>query len=155
MKRIMTAVLLSAAVAVPAFAADTPFYAGLQVGDGYIGGFGGYQIDTMFSAEAHYFNYDTVVTAPGKTNNASSIGVAGVAVFPLNIQKVPQLSVFAKVGVERISEKLTGPYVTNTRTKLTVSGGAQYDFNKNMAARLGISVAGYKNDLFAAGIYKF
>ena len=40
MKKIV-AVLLLAAFVSPALAEDTPFYAGLQLGDGYVGGLGG------------------------------------------------------------------------------------------------------------------
>lgn len=59
MRKIIIALLLSV-FAVPAVAADTPFYAGAQVGDGYIGGFGGFQIDKMYSVEVSYLQFDSV-----------------------------------------------------------------------------------------------
>ena len=167
MKKIIAAVLLSTAFAAPAFAADSPFYVGAMAGDAFIGIFGGYQIDKMFSVEAHYSTVLTPDYSSGggsvKTTN-SNIGVEGVALFPLNIQKVPQLSVFAKAGLERSSTKVTytntgspASNYTNTTTdlKLTLGGGAQYDFNSNLSVRAGVGVMGYHNDLYVAGIYKF
>ena len=167
MKKIIAAVLLSTAFAAPAFAADSPFYAGAMAGDAFIGIFGGYQIDKMFSVEAHYSKVLTPDTSAfgrtWKTDN-SNIGVEGVALFPLNIQKVPQLSVFAKAGLERSSTKVTytdtgspASNYTNTTTdlKLTLGGGAQYDFNSNLSVRAGVGLMGYHNDLYVAGIYKF
>ena len=75
MKRIITAILLSTAFATPAFAADSPFYAGAMAGDAFIGIFGGYQIDKMFSVEAHYSKVLTpdirVVSFPGLTKSRS------------------------------------------------------------------------------------
>jgi long-subunit fatty acid transport protein len=60
MNKIIAITLLSAALVTPAFAADfatstpaTPFYAGVQVGDGTTL-LGGYQIDKMFAVEADY-----------------------------------------------------------------------------------------------------
>ena len=163
MKKIIAAVLLSTAFAAPAFAADSPFYVGAMAGDAFIGIFGGYQIDKMFSVEAHYSKVLTPDTSAfgrtWKTDN-SNIGVEGVALFPLNIQKVPQLSVFAKAGLERSSTKVTlsacsACNTTTTDLKLTLGGGAQYDFNSNLSVRAGVGLMGYHNDLYVAGIYKF
>ena len=151
MKRIIAAVLLSTAVAVPAFAADSPFYAGLQVGNGYVGGFGGYQIDKMYSAEAHYIKFDSI-SIFGLSTDVSSIGIAGVAIFPMKLKDAPPFSLFAKVGVERASAKSTA---TATDTGLTLGGGTQYDFNKNVSARLGLEVQGEADSLYLSAIYKF
>jgi opacity protein-like surface antigen len=152
MKKITAAVLLSMAAAAPALA-ETPFYIGAQAGDHYIGILGGYQIDKMFSVEGHYYDLDR--TAPvGTSASASIIGVAGVAMFPLNLKNVPQLSLFAKVGAERTSVKVSG--VSNTtETDLLIGGGAQYDFNKNFSARAGVNFTGNADSLNISGIYRF
>ena len=152
MKKITAAVLLSVAAAAPALA-ETPFYVGAQAGDNYIGILGGYQIDKMFSVEAHYYDLDR--TAPvGTSASASIIGVAGVAMFPLNLKNVPQLSLFAKVGAERTSVKVSG-FSKTTETDLLVGGGAQYDFNKNFSARAGVNFTGNADSLNISGIYRF
>jgi len=165
MNKIIAAVLLlSAAVAVPASAADfvnsaptTPFYAGLQVGDATTV-LGGYQIDKMFSAELNYSSYNEYVT---------STGLYGVALFPLSLKGNVPLSVFAKVGIVRTTvtiknvPSLCGFAIcysdyTDSTTDLAWGGGAQYDINKRFSARAGLNVGKYKSgELYVTGIMKF
>lgn len=159
MKRIIAAVLLSTAFVAPAFAADSPFYAGVQLGDNYIGAFGGYQIDKMFSAEVHYLDFDTV-SIPSVSTNVSSIGVAGVAMFPMKLDKAPPFYLFAKAGVERTSAKTSSAVIPTLNTTvhgtgLTLGGGAQYDFNNKVSVRLGLDVAGEADSLYLSAILKF
>ena len=175
MKKIIVAVLslIAVAVSAPAFAqgkskasaasavaAGSPFYAGLQVGDGYIGGFGGYQIDKMYSAEVHYIKVDSI-SIFGMSTDISSIGVAGVAMFPMTLKGAPPFSLFAKVGVERASAKVkfSAPFPASTTivtdTSLTLGGGAQYDFNKNVSARLGLDFQGEADSLYISAIFNF
>lgn len=159
MKKIIAAVLLFAASATPAFAEGSPFYAGIQLGDSYVGGFGGYQIDKMFSVEAHYYDFDTS-SIPTVSTDVSSFGVAGVAMFPMKLNKVPPFSLFAKLGIERTTAKVTYTFfpALNTTvhdTSLTLGGGAQYDFNNMVSARLGIDVAGEADSLYLSAILKF
>ena len=155
MKKFIAAVLLFSAFATPAFAADPSFYAGMQVGDTYIGGFGGYQIDKIFSVEAHYYDLDSYSTPFGSTD-ASSIGVAGVAMFPMSLDKVPPFSLFAKAGVERTTAKASFTTYSTTvhDTGLTLGGGAQYD-SKYVSARLGLDVKGEADTLYVSALYKF
>lgn len=165
MKKIAIAVLLSAfaaapAVAAPAVAAASPFYVGAQLGDSYIGGFAGYQIDKMYSVEASYIKFDSVST-PFLETDRSSIGVAGVAMFPLTLKGAPPFSLFAKAGIERTSSKVktAAPFpassTTVTDTGLVLGGGAQYDFNKNFSARLGLDIEGMADSLYVSALYKF
>lgn len=164
MKKIAIAVLLSAfaaapAVAAPAVAAASPFYVGAQLGDSYIGGIAGFQIDKMYSAELTYIKFDEI-SAFGTTVNASSIGVAGVAMFPLTLKGAPPFSLFAKVGIERTSVKakfanFPALNTTVTDTGLVLGGGAQYDFNKNFSARLGLDIEGMADSLYVSALYKF
>src|SRR4051812_43101879 len=155
MKKIIAAILLSMAAAAPAFAQTTPFYVGAHVGDGFVGVLGGYQIDKMFSVEAHYSSLDV------SSGDGSSIGVSGVALFPLKIQKVPELSVFAKVGVERTTIKTSVTFFGTTvnakatETDLVVGGGAQYDFDKNLSVRAGVNFTGESDSVYVSGIYRF
>lgn len=161
MKKIITAVLLScAASATPALAANAPVYAGLQLGDEYVGIFGGYQLDQMYSVEVSYLTFDTV-SVPGIETDASSIGVAGVAMFPVKPQGMPPFSLFAKAGFERVTAEakatFLGTTVTTkkTETNLVLGGGAQYNFNSNVSARLGIDIEGEADSLYLSAIYKF
>lgn len=158
MKKIAIAVLLSAFAAAPAVAADSPFYAGAQLGDGYIGGFGGYQIDKMYSVEASYIKSDSVSTPLIETDR-SSIGVVGVAMFPLTLKGAPPFSLFARAGIERTSTKVKstifGTSISATETGLVLGGGAQYDFSKNFSARLGLDIEGESDSLYLSALYKF
>lgn len=156
-KIIATVLLCSATLAATASAADfatsaptTPFYAGVQVGDAN-SIFGGVQIDKMFSAELTYSKYNEY---------ANSIGVHGVALFPLALKGGIPLSVFGKVGVVRTSVDYRcypGYCADSTSsTDLAWGGGAQYDFNKRFSARAGINFGKYKDsDVYIGGIVRF
>ncbi len=165
MKKIIAAVLLlSAALAAPAHAANTPFYAGAQVGDG-LTILGGYQIDKMISVEADYtsFNSRSSYSGCGFVNcgnyaNASSFGVFGVGTFPLNLKDASGLSVFGKVGVVRtsVSSSFAGFNYSSSDIGLGFGGGAQYDFNPSISARLGLDFNNtYTNNLYIGAILKF
>lgn len=159
MKKIIAVVLLCTVFAAPAFAEDSPFYAGVQLGDSYIGVLGGYQIDKMVSVEVHYIDFDTAAI-PFASTNVSSIGVSGVAMFPMKLDKAPPFSLFAKAGVERTSAKTSSavfPTLNTTvhDTGLTLGGGAQYDFNNKVSARLGLDISGEADSLYLSAILKF
>lgn len=165
MNKIIAAVmLLSVAVVTPASAADfvssapsTPFYAGVEVGDATTV-LGGVQIDKMFAAELSYSKYNAY---------ASSMGVHGVALFPLGLAGgAAPLSLFAKVGIVRTTVTLQEPYLCGfavcysdkkySSTDLAVGGGAQYDFNKRFSARAGLNIGEYNSsELYVSGIIKF
>ena len=164
MKKFLAVILLSIAMATPALAEDSPFYAGALAGDQYIGVLGGYQIDKMYSVEVHYAKILTPnVTFFGQSISYNSYDTAVnlVAMLPWKIKNVPELTFFAKGGLERQSVKSTyttggtSYSVTATDTKLTLGGGAQYEVNKNFSARAGVAVMGAHNDLYIAGIFRF
>lgn len=165
MKKIIAAVLLfSAAVAAPAFAANTPFYAGVAVGDG-LTIMGGYQIDKMISVEADYTSYGhrSSYSGCGFTNcgnyaDASSLGVFGVGKFPLNLKGAAGLSVFGRLGLVRtqITANYPGGYYSESRFDIAFGGGAQYDFNQTVSARLGLNFNNaYTNDLYIGALVRF
>jgi hypothetical protein len=165
MKKIIAAALLfSAAFAAPAFAANTPFYAGVAVGNGF-GIMGGYQIDKILSVEADYISYNSNSSFTncgyyncGNYTNASSFGVFGVGKFPLNLKGASGLSVFGRVGVVRTAwnSSNAGYYYSNSEITLGFGGGAQYDFNETVSARLGLSFnSSYSNDLYIGALLRF
>jgi opacity protein-like surface antigen len=156
MKKIIASLLTTfALLATPASAADTPFYAGVQIGDA-TSFLGGYQIDKTISAEFLYTDYNEYAT---------SMGVFGVAMFPNLIKGNPQISLFGKVGIVRTTVEYSTPYFCGfaicfsnakaTSTDLAIGGGAQYDFNKNVSARLGLDWDDYDSNLYIGAIYKF
>lgn len=164
MKKLLAVVLLGTAIATPALAEDSPFYVGALAGDQYLGVLGGYQIDKMYSVELHYAKILTPnVAFPGQSTTYDSYDVAAnlVAMLPWKIKNVPELSFFAKGGIERQSVKTTitaggtSFSATATDTKLTLGGGAQYEVNKNFSARAGVGVMGAHNDLYVAAIFRF
>jgi opacity protein-like surface antigen len=165
LKKLLAVVLLSTAIATPALAENSPFYAGALAGDQYIGVLGGYQIDKMYSVEVHYAKvlHPTVNTGIGsiKTDN-SGIGADLVVMLPWKVQKVPALSFFGKGGLEYVHDKVTttvngfgSSSVTTNELKLNLGGGAQYDVTSNFSARAGFGVMGARNELYVAAIFRF
>lgn len=157
MKKFIAAVILaSTALATPALAANAPVYAGLQIGDDYVGFLGGYQLDQMYSAEISYIDGDNG-TNPFGDIDFSSIGVAGVAMFPVKPKGMSPFSLFAKAGFERATVKVrfAGGTRRDTDTNLVLGGGAQHDFNSNVSARLGVDIEGEADSLYLSAIYKF
>lgn len=163
MKKLLAVALLSSAFATQA-QAESPVYAGVMAGDQYLGILGGYQIDKMFSVEAHYAKVlRPTVNIPGGSikTDTSMIGVDVVAMLPWKVKQVPELTFFAKGGMDYVSNKVsttsggTTLEVSTKETKLTLGGGAEYEVNKNFSARAGFGVMGYRNDLYIAGIFRF
>lgn len=166
MNKIIAITLLSAALVTPAFAADfatstpaTPFYAGVQVGDGFTV-LGGYQIDKMFAVEADYTTYGgrSSFNNCGSNCDYSSLGVFGTAIFPLALKGGIPLSVFGKVGVVRTTatSRYAGYNYSNSDLSLGLGGGVQYDFNKRISGRLGLDInTYYANNLYIGAIFKF
>ena len=122
--------------------------------------FGGYQFDKMFGAELSYSKYNAY---------ASSIGIHGIALFPLNLKGGVPLSLFGKIGIVRTTVEIpsictnlgffgtvcTQSY-TDSTTDIGWGGGAQYDINKRFSARAGINFGKYKSsEVYIAGIIKF
>jgi opacity protein-like surface antigen len=161
MKKVLAVAILSISLATPAFAEESPIYAGALLGNQYVGVLGGYQIDKMYSVEISYATVLTpTVNFAGGSSSVSDHSLAAdlVVMLPWKVQKVPELSFFAKGGAERHSVKVstTGlPDVTTNEIKLKLGGGAQYDVTKNFVARAGLGVMGSRNDLYVSAIYKF
>lgn len=114
MKKIAIAVLLSAFVAAPAVAADTPFYAGVNVGSAKIDAanfnsstsfalLGGYTFNENVAAEIAYTNFGSE-NGGGVGSKSSAISISGVGSFPIN----EQFSVFAKLGFASTTLDLQG-----------------------------------------------
>lgn len=171
MRKIIAITLLSSALVAPAFASSfatstlaTPFYAGVQVGDGFTV-LAGYQIDKMLAVQAEYTNYGGRAyryncdrSYCGDNVSYTSLGGFGVATFPLTLQNKLPLSVFAKVGIviTTATYRASPFYTSNTYSGLGLGGGLQYDFNKQISGRVGLDInTRYENNLYVGAIFKF
>lgn len=151
MKKIVAAVLLSAVVAVPAFAADEGFYAGLSLGDGkpgvspagavsksssfIYGGLAGYQYNKNLAVEAQFTGAGKSTDVAGNTLKADALSLTAVGLLPLN----DSFELLGKLGVASTKTTSSGLTATNlgtTRTGLTYGLGAQYNVSKNLGLRL-------------------
>jgi len=143
MKRISMAVLLSAFIAMPVFAAD--MYAGLNVGSAKIdmSGFdnttsfallGGYSFNEYFAAELAYSDFGSKDYS-GINVKSSAWSISGVGSYPFN----EQFSVFAKLGFATTKLEGTG-FSSETDTDMTYGLGGQFNVNKQIGIRLGYDV---------------
>ena len=163
MKKLVGAFLLATAVATPAVAGDSPFYIGAEVGKDHFGVLGGYKFNDMFAVEMNYnvFDDQSVTYWAGYSSEieASSFGVSGVGTFP--IAAVPGLSVFGKLGFERVEWESTttigGVTITASEDDIdfTASGGAQYAITPDFSVRAGIHLKGEADSVYANAIYQF
>jgi OOP family OmpA-OmpF porin len=145
MKKIAIVALLSTLAAAPAMAADTGFYAGVNVGSATInspglssttaiGVLGGYDFNKNFAAELAYTDFGSK-SYPGFSVKSSAVSLSGVGSYPIN----EQFSVFAKLGVASTSMSATGS-PTTSKSDLTYGVGAQLNVNKQIGIRLGYDV---------------
>lgn len=164
MKKIIAVLLLSVAFVAPAVAANNGFYVGAQAGYG-VGILGGIQIDKILAVEVDYMSYSRRsnfdkcgFTNCGSYINASSLGVFGVGKIPLRVQGISTLSAFGKLGIVRstVSANNAGYDYSQSETALGAGLGVEYDFQNNIAARLGVDINNfYSDDLYIGVLYKF
>lgn len=153
--------------ATPADSAHWKLYAGAQLGDSIVGGLLGLQINRMYSLEVRY-DYHDPVYQPNNTLNSSSVGIAGLAMFPLKLSDMEAFFMFAKAGYERTKDKLTvsdsglpgfflpsTTITTTVRKRVTASAGVHYEFSKSFSGRFGKNFVGSDHSVFLAAIYQF
>jgi len=143
------------------------FYFGAQLGDSIVGGLMGITISNTYSLEVRY-DYADPVYQPNNTVNSSSIGISGLAMFPLQISELDPLFMFAKVGYEqnKVESTTNDPgipgffpptttIITSTRKRVTVGAGLEHDFNKKFSGRIGVNFVGSDHSTYLTAIYKF
>jgi OOP family OmpA-OmpF porin len=147
MKKIAIAVLLSAVVVAPAFAADN--YAGIRLGQAKTSidntalttssptGFGvfvGHDFNQNFALEGEYLNLGEVKAGPGGAKS-SGFSLSGVGSYPIN----EQFSLFGKLGYAMLTSKATGsnPNTDRKSNAVTYGLGAQYNVSPAAGIRLG------------------
>lgn len=153
MKKIAAVVLLSAAVAAPAFAADQGFYAGITLGSGtpnvapsaaavnkksnfIYGGFAGYQFNRNLAAEAQFTGVGKATDFAGNTIKGDAFSLSVVGMLPVS----DNFELLGKLGVSSAKTTSSGLTATNlgaSRTGLTYGIGAQYNVSSNFGLRVG------------------
>lgn len=182
MKKIAAAVLLSAVVAAPAFAADEGFYAGITLGNGkpgvtptalavskssnfIYGGLAGYQYNKNLAVEVQFTGAGKATDVAGNTTKADALSLAAVGLLPLN----DSFELLGKLGVAstKTSSSAGATNLGASRTGLTYGIGAQYNVTQNLGLRLvwdryavATSNAGVKsnanaNVMTVGAVYKF
>lgn len=110
------------------------FYAGLDVGQTDVGSendtgfkiFGGYQFHRNVAAE---LGYGLLFDKSGV--EVTTLEAVAVGIFPIN----NQFSIFGKLGFANVDVET--PVGSDDKTELTYGIGAQWDFTRNLGARLG------------------
>lgn len=181
MKKI-AAVLLSAVISAPAFAADGGFYAGITLGNGkpnvaptaqalskssnfIYGGLAGYQYNKNLAVEAQFTGAGKATDIAGNTVKADALSLTAVGLLPLS----DSFELLGKLGVA--SAKTTSSAgATNlgaSRTGLTYGLGAQYNVTQNLGIRLvwdryavatvnaGVKTNANANVMTVGAVYKF
>ncbi len=169
MKKILAAALLALTTATSAFAAESPFYAGVSLGPSdlgssnstAVGAFVGYTLQGIKLANTGSLAIEGQYTSLGSftySDHFSSFGVDAVALFP--ISSVPKLSVFGKLGVNAI----TGDYHCGTfcsyskrsGPQLDFGFGAQYKFTPEFGMRVGYQYYDSNiSTIYAAAVFHF
>jgi OmpA-OmpF porin, OOP family len=159
MKKIAAVLLLSSAVAAPAFADNSGFYAGIDVGTArsgtpnnvsaapsisknrtVAGVLGGYQFNQYWGVEAQYTGAGKVDASQGATSSsakADAWGLDAVGTLPLS----DTFSLYGKLGVASTKTSVSStvpPGITGaTRTAATYGAGLQYNASSSIGIRLG------------------
>ena len=165
MKKIAVALLLSAAISAPAFAANpntayvavdygtwTMANAGVLPNPGVLTLSGGYHFTQNVGVEVGVALVgDSTVFYPGgqTTYSQSAVKAAVVGTLPV----APQLDVFGKLGFDAISGTLTDTFAGSTSTSTTnlmFGIGAQFNIDNHMGVRVQYEVLGKTKAQFNA-----
>lgn len=179
MKKIAAALLLTSAVAAPAFADDNGFYAGVTLGQARMGniaantvmtkstnsvygGLVGYQFTKNWGVEAQFTGagkYQATTGAINLSGKADTFAVAATGTLPMS----DTFSLYGKLGVGSTKTTVASIPVSNasgaTRTAVTVGLGVQYNVTPAVGIRAGwdrygaaINVGAGKNN-FNSDVY--
>lgn len=154
MKKLISAVVISAAISTPALAANagtgyiaadygqwSMSNAGLLPNPGVLTLSGGYHFTPNIGIEAGYAIVgDSTVSDPfgSITYSQSAVKVAAVGTFPVN----PQIDVFGKLGLISVSGSLSGTgFYAGTSGSASTSSvmygiGGQFNINQNVGIRV-------------------
>ncbi|MGZ3241793.1 MAG: outer membrane beta-barrel protein [Burkholderiaceae bacterium] len=169
MKKLLAAISLMLSMAAPAFADESPFYAGVSLGPSDIGSssstavgaFVGYKLQNVKLGSTGSLAIEGQYTSLGSftySDHFSSLGVDGVALFP--IDPVPKLSAFGKLGLNTIiGDYHCGTFCSYSKRsgpQLDFGFGAQYKFTPEFSLRAGYQYYDSNIDtIYAAAIFHF
>lgn len=144
MRKAVAVALLSAAAALPAYAADRGAYAGIKVGsndagfnalsdstDTAYGALLGYQYNRNFAVEGEYTDLRRFSTAAGVSGKTDAWGLSALGIMPLK----NRFSVFGKLGIARTNTS-TSAAAGMRRTAATYGLGGQFDATPAIGLRL-------------------
>lgn len=170
MKKMIAVAMLSAAVALPAYA-DNNGYAGVKVGSTSVGFNGlskssdtalgvllGYQYNRNFAVEGEYTDLGRFTTVGGVAGKSDAWSLSALGILPLD----SDFSAYGKLGVSRSSTSTSAVTGIN-RTAATFGLGGQYDATPMIGIRAGwerygVGVVGQSasDDLYMlAVVFKF
>jgi len=169
MKLLFAATLLTLSITAPAFAEESPFYAGALLGPSDIesssstavGAFVGYKLQNVKLGNTGSLAIEGQYTSLGSitySDHFSSFGVDAVAMFP--IDTIPKLSAFGKLGVNDITGDFHCgtfcSYSRNTGLNLDFGFGAEYRFAPEFGLRAGYQYYDSNFDtIYAAAVFHF
>lgn len=144
MKKTVAVALLSAAAALPAYAADSGAYAGIKVGSNRVGfnalskssdtAYGvllGYQYTRNFAFEGEYTDLRKFSTTAGVNGKSDVWGLSAIGIMPLQ----NRFSLYGKLGIAR-SNTTTSAATGVHRTAATYGLGGQYNATPMIGLRL-------------------
>ncbi len=154
MKTITVLILLAAAVAAPAFAADDGFYIAANVGStssDYTGSAtpaaftlqGGYQLNRNIAFEVQYGSFGDIAPSGAGSLKISGLSIAAIGLLPFS----EQWSGYGKVGMASIDTQASGLGLlggviptdgTYNKSAVTYGLGGQFNFNPALALRFGL-----------------
>ena len=166
MYRILAGVLLYFVFLVPAYAAYTPLYMGLQLDNISATALIGYQISKTYAVEMQYTKTDTHIVQSGVTadNSITSTGLSALAMLPMQLVGGSPYFLFVKAGYVRQTKVETYAFpasvtfsssVTNQENRVILGTGAQYDFYQNLSGRVGLDLVGTERSVYLGVILKF
>ena len=175
MKRISAVAMLLATFSMPAFAADSGFYAGGSVGqssasldnvtlskksDTAFSLLGGYKISQNLAVEAAYVNLGKVSTAAWSAD-ISAIAATAVVAVPV----YTDFAFYGKLGFAKTSFGYATNEISVSRTTATFGLGGQFKIDTSLGVRVGwdryavgdaITAPSGNSDIIAVGVvYKF
>jgi OOP family OmpA-OmpF porin len=152
LKRLMVAATLALGAS-GAFAQETGWYGGLDVGGSHLSGIDvgdsldksdmafdvnlGYRLNRNFAVEGAYtdlgkFHFSSA--AGDGDLKPTAVSLSAVGILPLQ----SNLSLYGKAGIAHTETKAGGPLdSSDTKDGLLAGAGAMYDFNRNIYAKAG------------------
>jgi len=152
LKRLMIAASLALGAS-GAYAQETGWYGGLDVGGSHLSGINtdgldsfdksdtgfdvnlGYRLNRNFAVEGAYtdlgkFHFSSAAVGDGDVK-PTAVSLSAVGILPLQ----SNFSLYGKAGVAHTETKALG--VSDTKERLLAGAGVMYDFNRNVYAKAG------------------